>query len=219
MKRMILAKGLGAALALTLMAGFAGQASAGLREYCASYARDVAHRKTNGGADLLVGANGRGTGAIIGNAGGTVLGAGTTSDRYKRAYANAYDRCVANYEGTREPDATVQAEPPEQKAAEKKTAVSELSEKKVAASDATEKKVVADEVAEQEPAVSEPTEKKVTVSKPVQKKVAAIKPTEKKVAVNEAVDKDKACARKYRSYDPQVGKYKSYTGKWRTCRL
>ena len=55
MKRMILAKCMGALMALTVMAGFAGQASAGLREYCDSYARDVAHRKTNGGADVLVG--------------------------------------------------------------------------------------------------------------------------------------------------------------------
>ena len=41
----------------------------------------------------------------------------------------------------------------------------------------------------------------------------------KKVAANEPIDKDKACARKYRSYDPQTGKYKSMSGKLRPCRL
>ncbi len=202
MKRMILAKGFGAALALTLMAGFAGQASAGLREYCASYARDVANRKTNGGADALVG--------TIGEAlGGTVLGAGVASNRYKRVYANAYDRCVANYEGTREPDATAQAEAPEQK----------ITGKKVAASETTENEVITSEVTEKKVAASEATDKKVAASKVTEKKVAASVPVKKNVAANDALNKDKACARKYRSYDPQVGKYKSYGGKWRPCRL
>ena len=44
---------------------------------------------------------GAGKGAIIGGVGGTLLGAGVTSDRYKRAYANAYERCMDNYEGQR----------------------------------------------------------------------------------------------------------------------
>lgn len=162
MKRMILAKCMGAALALSVLAGFAGQASAGPRAYCDSYARDVASRKTNGGADVLVGTvggaiggaligglighgRGAGTGAIIGGVGGTVLGAGVTSDRYKRAYANAFDRCMDNYEGggTR----------------------------------------------------------------------------------YQAYDNGggrswtKACARKYRSFDPQTGMYRTGSGKWKPCRL
>jgi BA14K-like protein len=119
MKRMILAKCLGAAMAVTVMAGFVGQASAGLRQYCDSYARDVANHETNGGADVLagtvggavggaiigglIGGNGRsaGTGAIIGGVGGTVLGAGVTSDRYKRAYNYAYNRCMDDNAGRR----------------------------------------------------------------------------------------------------------------------
>lgn len=163
MTRMILAKCAGAALALTVMAGLAGQASASPQQYCDSYARDVAHRKTNGGADVLVGTiggalggaligglidrgEGAGKGAIIGGVGGTILGAGVTSDRYKRAYANAYERCMDNYEGQR-------------------------------------------------------------------------------VRYQEEADNDdgrswtKACARKYRSFNPQTGKYKSGSGKWRPCRL
>jgi hypothetical protein len=212
MKRMILAKGFCAALALTLMAGFAGQASAGLREYCASYARDVANRKTNGGADALVGTSG---GAL----GGTVLGAGATSNRYKRVYANAYDRCVANYEGTREPDATAQDEAPEQKITGKKVAASETTENEVITSEVTEKKVATSAVTEKKVAASKVTDKKVATNKVTEKKVAASEPVKKKVAANDALNKDKACARKYRSYDPQVGKYKSYGGKWRPCRL
>ena len=163
MRGMILAKCVGAALAITVMAGLTGQASAGPRQYCDSYARDVAHRKTNGGADVLVGTiggavtgavigglidrgEGAGKGAIIGGVGGTLLGAGVTSDRYKRAYANAYERCIDNYEGQR---------------------------------------------------------------------------------VQAAEEKDdgggqswtKACARKYRSFDAQTGKYKAMSGKWKPCRL
>lgn len=118
MKKMILAKCTGAAMAVIVMAGFVGQASAGPRQYCDSYARDVADHATHGGADVLVGTvggalggaligglighgKGAGTGAIIGGVGGTVLGAGVTSDRYKRVYADAYDRCMYNYESQR----------------------------------------------------------------------------------------------------------------------
>jgi uncharacterized protein YcfJ len=160
---MIFAKGVGAALALTVMAGFVGQASAGPRQYCDSYARDVADHATNGGADVLVGTiggalggaligglighgKGAGTGAIIGGVGGTVVGAGVTSDRYKRAYANAYERCMDNYEGQR--------------------------------------------------------------------------------TGYRAYDDDgggrswtRACARKYRTFDPQTGKYQTASGKWKPCRL
>jgi hypothetical protein len=162
MRKMILAKCMGAAIAVTVMAGFVGQASAGLRQYCDSYARDFANHETNGGADVLVGTlggalggaligglidNGRGAGrgAIIGGVGGTVLGAGVTSDRYKRAYAYAYERCMDNYEGQR--------------------------------------------------------------------------------TGYQGYDNGggrswtKACARKYRSFDPQTGKYKTASGKWKTCRL
>jgi hypothetical protein len=176
MKSMILAKCMGAALAVAVMAGFAGQASAGLREYCDSYARDVAHRKTNGGGDVLVGTiggaltgaligglidrgEGAGKGAIIGGVGGTLLGAGVTSDRYKRAYANAYERCVDNYEGQRVRYETAQKDDDEDDADTK----------------------------------ADPGDG--------------------------GRDWNKACARKYRSYDPSKGKYKSVSGKWRPCRL
>lgn len=197
MRRMILVKGMLAALAVTMMAG---QASADLREYCDSYARDVAHRKTNGSADALAGTSGgaligglidrragAAKGTIIGGAGGTILGAGATGDRYKRAYTNAFERCVDNYEGQRVREATAETK-------------------------ATETKV---------------TETKVTETKAVEAKADVDKVAETKVAVNEAADKDeastgswtKACARKYRSWDPQKGKYKSYSGKWKPCRL
>ena len=67
------------------------------------------------------------------------------------------------------------------------------------------------------------TEARAAVSKVVETKAA----TEAKVAENEAVEQDEpgtaswstACARKYRSWDPQKGKYKSYSGKWKPCRL
>lgn len=165
MRRMILARCMGAALALAVAAGFAGTASAGLRDYCDSYARDVAHRKTNGGADVLVGTiggalggaligglidrgEGAGKGAIIGGVGGTLLGAGVTSDRYKRAYANAFERCMDNYEGQRV--------------------------RQQAANDDDD---------------------------------------------GSGRSWSKACARKYRSFDPQTGKYKAMSGKWKPCRL
>jgi hypothetical protein len=187
MKQMILVKGMGAALAVAVMAG---PASAGIREYCDSYARDVAHRKINGA--FVGGPSDRGQSAGIGSVGGTILGAGVTGDRYKRAYTNAYERCVNNYEGQR-----VTTEPAENKAAETKV---------------TETKV---------------TETKATETKVTETKAAANKVTATKVAANEVAEKDeasgaswaKACARKYRSWDAQKGKYKSYSGKWKPCRL
>lgn len=162
MKRMVLAKCMGVAMALAVTAGFAGTASAGPRAYCDSYARDVAHRKTNGGADVLVGTiggalggaligglidhgRGAGRGALIGGVGGTILGAGVTSDRYRRSYDNAFARCMDNYEGQR----------------------------------------VRYQAADEESGRSW----------------------------------TRACARKYRSFNPQTGKYKTESGKWRSCRL
>lgn len=167
MKRMILAKGMGLALALAVTVGFAGTASAGPRGYCDSYARDVAHRKTNGGADVLVGTiggavaggilggiidkgEGAGKGAIIGGVGGTLLGAGVTSDRYRRAYDNAFERCMDNYEGRRVRYQAVDSD-------------------------------------------------------------GGYEPGSRAWA--------RACAKRYRSFDPETGKYKAGSGKWRACRL
>jgi hypothetical protein len=188
MRGMILAKCMGAALAVAVMAGFAGQASAGLREYCDSYARDVAHRKTNGG--LIDKGEGAGKGAIIGGVGGTILGPGVTSDRYKRVYTNAFERCIDNYEGQRVPVQTAETKVTETKVAEIKVTETKATETKVAEKKVAEKKVV---------------------------KVAQNEATEKAEA--SAASITKACSRKYRSYDPQKGKYKSYNGKWRPCRL
>jgi len=197
MTRMVLAKFVGVAMALAVTAGFAGTASAGPRAYCDSYARDVAHRKTNGGADVLVGTvggalggaligglidhgRGAGRGAIIGGVGGTLLGAGVTSDRYRRAYDNAFARCMDNYEGQR-----VQA-------AEKPVQVAE-----------------------------EPVQ---AAQKPVQVAQKPVQVAQKSVQVAEKPEMDsnaraRACARKYRSFDPQTGKYMSGSGKTRPCRL
>ena len=201
MRRMILVKGMVAALAVAVMAG---PASADLREYCDSYARDVAHRKTNGSADALVGTSGAARigglidhragaakGTIIGG-GSTILGAGATGDRYKRAYTNAFERCVDNYEGQRVREATAETKATETKATETEATETEATETKV-------------------------TETKVTETKAVEAKADVNKVAETKVAANEAADK--ACARKYRSWDSQKGKYKSYSGKWKPCRL
>jgi len=165
---MVLAKCMGVAMALAVTAGFAGTASAGPRAYCDSYARDVAHRRTNGGADVLVGTiggalsgaligglidhgRGAGRGAIIGGVGGTLLGAGVTSDRYRRSYDNAFARCMDNYEGQR---VRYQAD---------------------------------DNAADN----GEGSGRSWT----------------------------KACAHKYRSFNPQTGKYKAGSGNWKPCRL
>ena len=171
MARMVLAKCMGVAMVLAVTAGFAGTASAGPRAYCDSYARDVAHRRTNGGADVLVGTiggalggaligglidhgRGAGRGAIIGGVGGTLLGAGVTSDRYRRSYDNAFARCMDNYEGQRV----------RYQAAEKPVQVAEKPEL-------------------------------------------------------DSNSRAQACARKYRSFNPQTGKYMSESGKMRPCRL
>lgn len=162
MNGLTLAKGMGAAMVVIAMTGFVAQATAGPREYCDSYAHDVANHETNGGADVLagtlggavggaiigglIGGNGKsaGTGAIIGGVGGTVLGAGVTSDRYKRAYNYAYNRCMDNYESHR---------------------------------------------------------------------------TGYKAYDNGGQSWTQACARKYRNFNPQTGKYRTSSGQWKPCRL
>jgi hypothetical protein len=190
MKRKIWVNGMVAALAVAVMTG---GATAGVREYCASYARDVAHRKTDG--EVSVGTTGgTSSGALLGGRaaiGGTILGAGATGDRYKRAYTNAFEHCVANYEGQRMPDATA-----ENKVADTKVADTKVADTKVAENKVTETKA---------PAVSKVTKTKVALAV---EKVEASGPSWAE-----------ACARKYRSWDPQKGKYKSYSGQWRPCRL
>jgi hypothetical protein len=62
----------------------------------------------------------------------------------------------------------------------------------------------------------------VTETKATETKVTETKAAVNKVAENEEASGGswtKACARKYRSWDPQKGKYKSYSGKWKPCRL
>jgi uncharacterized protein YcfJ len=97
-----------------LMTASAGSALADRRGYCDAYARDVAARKAGAG-DVIAGTiggaitgaivgglidkgEGAGKGAIIGGAGGTLLGAGITSDQRRKAYRKAYTRCMEQYE-------------------------------------------------------------------------------------------------------------------------
>jgi uncharacterized protein YcfJ len=163
------------AAALVLTGTFASTAYADSRGYCDAYARDVAERRTNGGADVLVGTiggaltgafiggliddgEGAGKGAIIGGVGGTVIGAGVTGERYRETYDRAFSRCMADY--AVEEDDDDDDDPP---------------------------------------------------AAPVRR------------AKRKAVDRGDAwaasCAARYRSFDRKTGKYKSYSGKYKTCRL
>jgi uncharacterized protein YcfJ len=164
------------AAAIVLTGTFASAAYADSRGYCEAYARDVAERRTNGGADVLVGTlggaltgafigglidkgEGAGKGAIIGGVSGTVLGAGAASEKYKQTYERAYSRCMADY--------AVEAED--------------------------------DDDDDDAPAA------------PVRR------------AKRKSVDRGDAwaanCAARYRSFDRKTGRYKSYSGKYKTCRL
>lgn len=159
------------AAALVLTGTFASAAHADSRDYCEAYARDVADRRTNGGADVLVGTvggaltgaligglidkgEGAGKGAIIGGVGGTLIGAGATSEKYQRTYDRAFARCMADY-------------------------------------------AVEDDDDDEPPAAP----------------------------VRRAKSRDRgdawaaACAARYRSFDRKTGKYKSYSGQYKTCRL
>ena len=200
MRRMILVKSLGAALVLAVMAGFAGQASAGLREYCDSYARDVAHRKTNGGADI---------------------GAGATSARYKRAYTKALELCIDNYEGQRVLDEEAKNEAPRTEAPRTEATRTEATSTEAPRTEAPRTEATRTDATSTEAPRTNATRTKATRTKVAKKTaVAAVK-------IADATEKaepgkpswSKACARKYRSWDPQKGKYKSYSGKWKPCRL
>jgi uncharacterized protein YcfJ len=161
------------AAALVLTGTFASSAYADSRGYCEAYARDVAERRTNGGADVLIGTlggaltgafigglidngEGAGKGAIIGGVGGTVIGAGATSEKYRETYDRAYSRCMADYAVEQD-----------------------------------------DEDDDDAPAAP----------------------------VRRAKSRDRgdawaaSCAARYRSFDRKTGKYKSYSGAYKTCRL
>ena len=164
-----------ALIAATMSLGLASTAHADSRGYCDAYARDVADRRTNGGADVLVGTlggaltgafiggiidggEGAGKGAIVGGAGGTLLGAGATSEKYQRTYDRAFASCMADYA------------------------------------------VEAEEEDDDEPA-------------------PAAAPVRKRASVDRGDAWAAACAARYRSFDRKTGRYKSYSGRYKTCRL
>jgi hypothetical protein len=161
------------AAAIVLTGTFASAAYADSRGYCDAYARDVAERRTNGGADVLVGTlggaltgafigglidrgEGAGKGAIIGGVGGTLIGAGAASEKYQRTYERAFARCMADY------------------------------------------------------AVEEDDDDEAPAA-PVRRA--------KRKAVDRGDAWAAACAARYRSFDRKTGRYKSYSGVYKTCRL
>jgi len=116
LKHSLLTVSAGTALMMSLPA----DSFAASRAYCDDYARDVANHEANAagvvaggvagaitGAVLggIIGGKSRsaGTGAIIGGVGGTALGAAATSDRWHRAYDNAYYNCMSRGAGAGEP--------------------------------------------------------------------------------------------------------------------
>ena len=117
-------------------AALTAQAFAGPERYCDAFARDFADRKAyNSGADVLASAafgaltgamiggainnsKGAGAGAIIGGVSGTALSAGAASNKWRRAYNNAFEDCVNRYE-QEQPAVYEQSAPPPPPAASK----------------------------------------------------------------------------------------------------
>jgi hypothetical protein len=105
---------IGFLLPAVLLAGLADSAQAGRQSYCDAYARDVANARVSGGEILagtiggavtgaflgavIDGKEGAGKGAIIGGAGGTVIGAVSADGKWHRVYRLAYADCIDLYE-------------------------------------------------------------------------------------------------------------------------
>jgi len=198
--RLSIASAIGAALLLAI----SGEAFAGPEGYCDAYSRDAANRKarTTAGNVLTGTALGSVSAASTGVAlesgetelasGGTALSGASANSKWRKAYINAYDDCMFQYGG------------------EKVTALAAPSEDQASDDQATDDQASNDQPAEQvEEQVEEPVKKPAAKAKAKAKG----KPEPGTQAWNNA------CDRRYRSFNPKTGNYKSLSGKTRKCQL
>lgn len=195
MARLSLTATFGAVFLFSLSA----QAFASAEGYCDAFARDAANRKARNTAGNVIAGSPSNlviSGASISTAGGSAaLSADAANNKWRRAYISAYDDCMFQYEPEKVTVATVAAAPAPEPAADTQQ---------------TDEAVVEEvdnqaDIPPDEPAPEKPVKKAKAKGK------AKIEPGTQ--AWNNA------CDRRYRSFNPKTGLYKSLTGKWRKCQV
>lgn len=180
------------AVGAVLLSTFSAQAFAAAEGYCDAFARDAANRKArNSMGNVLAGSatNPVISGASIGNVGGT---SPISPDAANKQWRRAY---IAAYDDCMfqydgEKVETAAATPPDAQPSDE-VIVQEVDEQAA---------IPVDEAAPEKP-----------VSKAKAKSKAKFEPGTQ--AWN------KACDRRYRSFNPETGLYKSLTGRWRKCQV
>ena len=175
--------------------GLSAQAFASAEGYCDAFARDAANRKArNSFGNVMAGSavNPVVAGTSISTAGGNAaMSPDAANNKWRRAYIAAYDDCMFQYE------------------AEKVTTVAAA-----AAPDAeqTDEVIVEEVNSDADIPVDE-----AAPEKPVQKAKAKAKAKNKPEPGTQAWNN--ACDRRYRSFNPKTGLYKSLSGRWRKCQI
>jgi hypothetical protein len=177
--------------------GLSAQAFASAEGYCDAFARDAANRKARNSAGNVIAGSGANlviSGASISSAGGAQpMSPDAANSKWRRAYIAAYDDCMYQYE------------------AEKVTTVAAAAAPEPAADTEPTDEVVVEDVnsdAEIPPDEAAP-------EKPVKK--AKAKGKSKIEPGTQAWNN--ACDRRYRSFNPKTGLYKSNSGRWRKCQV
>jgi hypothetical protein len=175
--------------------GLSAQAFASAEGYCDAFARDAANRKArNSFGNVMAGgaSNPVISGASISTAGGSAaMSPDAANNKWRRAYIAAYDDCMFQYE------------------AEKVTTVAAVAAPAPDAEQTDE--VIVEEVDNQADIPPDEQAPEKPVKKAKAKAKAKIEPGTQ--AWNNA------CDRRYRSFNPKTGLYKSLSGRWRKCQL
>jgi hypothetical protein len=186
------------AVGAVFLSAFSAQAFAAAEGYCDAFARDAANRKArNSFGNVMAGSatNPVISGSSISTAGGeAVLSADAANNKWRRAYIAAYDDCMYQYEAEKVTVATAAAPAPEPAAEASDT--DEVIVEEVGG----EADIPVDEAAPEKP-----------VKKAKGKSKSKLEPGTS--AWNNA------CDRRYRSFNPKTGLYKSNSGRWRKCQV
>lgn len=188
---------LAATFGAVFLIGLSAQAFASAEGYCDAFARDAANRKArNSFGNVMAGSavNPVVAGTSISTAGGNAaMSPDAANNKWRRAYIAAYDDCMFQYE------------------AEKVTTVAAAAAPEPAADAEQTDEVIVEEVnSDADIPVDEQAPEK-PVKKAKAKAKAKIEPGTQ--AWNNA------CDRRYRSFNPKTGLYKSLSGRWRKCQI
>ncbi len=172
------------------------QALASAEGYCDAFARDAANRKARNTPGNVISGSASNlviSGASIGAVGGTqALSPDAANNKWRRAYIASYDDCMFQYEG-------------------EKAAVAAAADPEPAPDAGSTDEVIVEEV-------DSPADIPVDEAAP-EKPVKKAKAKSKSKVEPGTSAWNNACDRRYRSFNPKTGLYKSLSGRWRKCQV